>query len=153
MQGYQQFEPFALYNFSRKNLFLSYSQIIFDKKKIVVRDLAIQVLIKKVEEQTRRLEKLEKENKILCHDNAVLKAENAMFKAEIEELKARLESNSHNSNKPPSSDGYKKETVKPAFPQSKGSKQGGQNGHKGHTLKQVEAPDKIVICTPGACTL
>lgn len=118
----------------------------------MVKDLTIQVLIKKVEELTRRIERYEKENKILCHENALLKAENAVLKAGIEELKARLDSNSHNSNKPPSSDGYKKKTVKPALPKSKGSKQGGQNGHKGHTLKQVEAPDKIVICTPGVCT-
>jgi len=122
----------------------------------VVKDLALQILIKKVEELTNRLEKLEKDNKILCHenamlksDNAVLKSDNAIFKAEIEELKTRLDSNSHNSHKPPSSDGYKKETVKPAFPKSKGCKKG---GHNGHTLKQVEAPDKIVICAPGACT-
>ena len=132
----------------------------------MVKDLTIQILIKKVEELTSRLEKLEKENKIFCHenavlksdnailksDNAILKSENVILKSEIEELKGRLESNSHNSSKPPSSDGYKKETVKPAFPKSKGSKQGGQNGHNGHTLKQVEAPDKIVICAPGACT-
>ena len=111
----------------------------------MVKDLAIQVLIKQVEELTRRLDKFEKENKILCHENALLKTE-------IEELKARLDSNSHNSNKPPSSDGYKKKTVKPAFPKSKGCKQGGQNGHKGHTLQQVEAPDKIVTCFPGICT-
>jgi len=118
----------------------------------VVKDLAIQILIKKVEELTRRLEKFGKENKILHHENALLKAKNAELKAELEELKARLDSNSHNSNKPPSSDGYKKKTVKPALPRSKGSRQGGQEGHKGHTLKQVEAPDKIVICTPGVCT-
>lgn len=134
-----------------KTCFLGYARSIFDKK-VLVKDLAIQVLIKKVEELSSRLEQFEKENKILWHDNAVLKAENAIFKAEIEELKARLASNSHNSNKPPSSDGYKKETVKPALPQSKGREHGGQNGHKGHTLKQVEAPDKIVICTPGVCT-
>ncbi|HUX55567.1 MAG TPA: IS66 family transposase [Bacteroidales bacterium] len=118
----------------------------------MVKDLAIQILIKKVEELTRRLEKFGKENKILHHENALLKAKNAELKAELEELKARLDSNSHNSNKPPSSDGYKKKTVKPALPRSKGSRQGGQEGHKGHTLKQVEAPDKIVICTPGVCT-
>ena len=111
----------------------------------MVKDLTIHILVKKVEELTRRIERSEKDNKILCHENALLKAE-------IAELKARLDSNSHNSNKPPSSDGYKKKTVKPALPKSKGSKQGGQNGHKGHTLKQVEAPDKIVICTPGVCT-
>jgi len=89
----------------------------------VVKDLAIQVLIKKVEELSRRIDRSEKENKILHHENAVLKAENAVLKAEIEELKARLDSNSHNSNKPPSSDGYKKKTVKPALPRSKGSRQ------------------------------
>lgn len=111
----------------------------------MVKDLAIQVLIKQVEELTRRLDKFEKENKILRHENALLKTE-------IEELKARLDSNSHNSNKPPSSDGYKKKTLNPAFPKSKGSKQGGQNGHKGHTLQQVESPDKIVPCIPGICT-
>jgi len=52
----------------------------------VVKDLAIQVLIKQVEELTRRLDKFEKENKILRHENALLKTE-------IEELKARLDSN------------------------------------------------------------
>ena len=111
----------------------------------MVKDLTIQVLIKKVEELTRRLEKFEKENKILCYENAVLKAENA-------DLRARLNNNSNNSNKPPSSDGYKKKPVKPALPKNKGSRQGGQKGHKGHTLQQVESPDKIVTCPPGTCT-
>jgi transposase len=109
------------------------------------KDNVIQYLIKKVEELTNRvhqLEKFEKENKILRHENALIKAENI-------ELKARLNSNSHNSNNPPSSDGYKK---KPAFPKKKGVKQGGQKGHKGQTLKQVENPDKIVKCIPENCT-
>lgn len=114
-------------------------------KKVLVKDLTIQVLIKKVEELTRRLEKFEKENKILRQENVVLKAE-------IADLRARLESNSHNSNKPPSSDGYKKKTIKPALPKGKGSSQGGQKGHKGHTLQQVESPDKIVFCIPEICT-
>ena len=58
-------------------------------------------------------------------------------------------SNSNNSSKPPSSDGYKK---KPAFPKAKNGKQGGQKGHKGRTLQQVEKPDKIVECNPGKCS-
>jgi len=111
----------------------------------LVKDLTIRVLIRKVEELTRRLEELEEENKILRHENAILKAE-------VADLRARLESNSHNSNKPPSSDGYKKRSVKPALPKGKGSNQGGQKGHKGNTLQQVESPDKIVTCIPGICT-
>ena len=142
-------------------------------KKVLVKDLTIQILIKKVEELTRRVEKSEKElqflrgeNRALKDENSILRAENAELRAEnaklrvenaglkvdIAELKARLESNSHNSNKPPSSDGYKKNTVKPALPKNKGSRQGGQNGHKGHTLQQVEVPDNIVCCAPGVCT-
>ena len=118
----------------------------------MVKNLTIRVLIKKVEELTRRLEKLEKENKILCHENVMLKAANTELKVEVADLRARLDSNSHNSNKPPSSDGYKKQTVKPALPKGKGRSQGGQKGHKGHTLQQVESPDKTVTCIPGICT-
>ena len=121
-------------------------------KKVLVKNLTIRVLIKKVEELTRRLEKLEKENKILCHENVMLKAANTELKVEVADLRARLDSNSHNSNKPPSSDGYKKQTVKPALPKGKGRSQGSQKGHKGHTLQQVESPDKTVTCIPGICT-
>lgn len=104
----------------------------------------IQALLKQVKILTKRVEQLEefeKENKLLRAENAILKTENA-------ELKARLNSNSKNSSKPPSSDGY---TKKPAFPKKKGGKQGGQNGHMGSTLKQVCAPDKIIECPPGKC--
>ena len=60
-----------------------------------------------------------------------------------------LNSNSNNSSKPPSSDGYKK---KPAFPKAKNGKQGGKKGHKGLTLQQVKKPDKIVECNPDKCS-
>ena len=121
-------------------------------KKVLVKDLAIQILIRKVEEQTSRLEKLEKENKILRFENTMLKSQKEVLKAGNAELRVTLESNSHNSNKPPSSDGYKKKPVKPVFPKGKGSSLGGQKGNKGHTLQQVESPDKIVTCIPGICT-
>ena len=64
---------------------------------------------------------------------------------EIAELKSRLNSNSRNSSRPPSSDGYKK---KPAFPRQKKGKQGGQEGHSGGTLHQTDQPDYIVDCKP-----
>jgi len=102
----------------------------------------ILLLLKKVEELTKRVDQFEEENKILRHENTILKHE-------IAELKIRINSNSSNSSKPPSSDGYKK---KPAFPKQKKGKQGGQKGHKGQTLKQVKNPDKIVKCIPYECT-
>ena len=77
-----------------------------------------------------------------------MQAENAELKTRIAELEARINSNSRNSSKPPSSDGYQK---KPAFPRKKKGKQGGQHGHQGRTLRQVEHPDKIVQHKPGPC--
>ena len=104
------------------------------KKKILSTDLVISILVEKIDTLSTRLAKVEKEN-------TELKTENA-------ELKARLNSNSKNSSRPPSSDGYSK---KPAFPKKKKGKQGGQKGHKGRTLQQVEHPDKTVVCNPGPC--
>lgn len=125
----------------------------------MVRDIAIQILIRKLEELTKRVSQLEKENTALRDENILLKVENTRLKEEIvalktenADLKARLNSDSHNSNKPPSSDGYKKKTVKPAFPKGKNSRQGGQEGHEGKTLRQVEVPDKIVVCAPATCS-
>lgn len=118
----------------------------------MVKDLTIRALIKDIQDLTLRLEKVERENKRLHHENTQLKADIAEMKAENKDLRARLESNSHNSNKPPSSDGYKKQTIKPGLPKGKVSSQGGQKGHKGNTLKQVESPDEIVPCVPDICT-
>lgn len=112
---------------------------------VMDRDITIQNLIRQLEELNKRVSWLEKKNK-------ALRDENALLKAEIAELKARLNSDSHNSNKPPSSDGYKKRGIKPAFSKSKNNSQGGQKGHEGKTLRQVEAPDKIEFCSPGTCS-
>jgi len=84
---------------------------------------------------------LEKENAVLRKENAELKQENILLKIEISELKARLNQNSSNSSKPPSSDYFNR---KPAFSKTSVGKKGGQSGHKGDTLKQIENPDKIV---------
>jgi len=79
-----------------KTCFLRYSRIIFDKKSFGQR-FAHPSITKRVEELARRLEKFEKEKKILCHEKAVLKAENKVMKAKVADLEARLESNSYNS--------------------------------------------------------
>ena len=116
------------------------------------RDKTIQILMRQLEELNRRIIWLEKGNKALRSENALLKTENALLKAENVELKARLNSDSHNSNKPPSSDGYKMRSFRPAFSKSKHSSHGGQKGHEGKTLRQVELPDKTEFCIPGICS-
>ena len=110
-----------------------------------------QVLKKESLELRKRIDRLEPlagENKELRQENGALKTENTELKSKVAELEARLNSNSRNSSKPPSSDGYQK---KPAFPRKKKGKQGGQQGHKGRTLRQVAHPDKIVKHKPGPC--
>ncbi len=88
------------------------------------------------------------ENAALRKENTELKRENILLKTEISELKARLNQNSSNSSKPPSSDYFNR---KPAFSKPSVGKKGGQTGHKGDTLKQIENPDKIIECRPDKC--
>ena len=69
----------------------------------------------------------------------------------VTELAQRLDQHSRNSSKPPSSDG-------PAKPRTKslripsGKKPGGQQGHAGQTLKQVETPDHLVHLPVHSCS-
>lgn len=99
------------------------------------KDRLIQELIEKIAHLTERLAQAEKRI-------SEVEAENA-------ELRARLNSNSSNSSRPPSSDGYRK---KPAFPKNKNGRQGGQPGHAGRTLHQVDSPDRTISCKPGSCS-
>ena len=68
----------------------------------------------------------------------------------IAELSEKLNKNSHNSSKPPSSDGLKKVNKKRSLRQSSGKSQGGQKGHTGTTLFAKE-PDKVERYLPDNC--
>src|SRR3954466_15575750 len=82
---------------------------------------------------------------------AQLQARIAEQDARIAELERQLAVSSRNSSKPPSSDGLDKLAPKSLRGRS-GRKPGGQPGHEGRTLRQVAAPDEVVVHEPGACT-
>ena len=76
--------------------------------------------------------------------------------ARIDELLEQLEAknhkkNSRNSSAPPSSDGYSKPAPK-SQRKSSGAKPGGQDGHKGSSMKLMKEPDKIQEHYPAACS-
>ncbi len=74
------------------------------------------------------------------------------LQARVAELERMLKLDSSNSSKPPSSDGLKKKPRTSSL-RGKGSKKsGGQKGHKGQTLRQVENPDNIIAHKPHECT-
>ncbi|HEX9412552.1 MAG TPA: IS66 family transposase [Ktedonobacterales bacterium] len=88
---------------------------------------------------------------------AELEAENAVLRAQVEALvervqalEARQAKDSHNSSKPPSSDGMRRRTK--SLRRRSGKKPGGQLGHGGETLRLVATPDTVVEHRPAGCT-
>jgi transposase len=101
----------------------------------------------------------------------------AKLEAENKELADRLKTNSRNSSKPPSTDGYAKPSAKAkdssgntesdakddkpspkSLRQKSGLKPGGQKGHKGFTLEQAAEPERtqyhpVINCEKCHCSL
>ena len=97
-------------------------------------------------------------NRLLREENITLQVQlaevvklNHALEARIVELEARLRSNSSNSSKPPSSDGYTKPAPKSRRRRS-GRKPGKQPGAPGQHLAQVADPDVVVIHSPTRCS-
>jgi transposase len=83
---------------------------------------------------------------------AALEEQNAHLLERVQELEARLSKDSHNSSKPPSSDGFNKLKPKPCNLRQKTDKHtGGQPGHPGHTLELVDNPDYTLVHAPTIC--
>lgn len=81
-----------------------------------------------------------------------IQAQQARIKAlmaRVKELEDRLAKDSHNSNKPSSSDTNRPQPRSQRTASDK--KPGGQPGHPGHTLRMSETPDQIVIHSPVQC--
>jgi len=82
---------------------------------------------------------------------AVFVEQISALQAQIQQLRDRLDQDSHNSHKPPSSDGLAKKPTPNSLRQKSGRKPGGQKGHRGCTLLPVACPDKIVSHVPAHC--
>ena len=72
------------------------------------------------------------------------------LEAENAELRRRLGQTPRNSNMPPSAQGLDKPAPKSLRGRS-GRRAGGQGGHEGRTLRQVEVPDETVLHEPAVC--
>lgn len=62
----------------------------------------------------------------------------------IKDLQRQLNMDSHNSSKPPSSDGYKKANKNRSLREKTGRKTGGQKGHKGVNMKLHHEPKALM---------
>lgn len=80
---------------------------------------------------------------------ASLRAQIQNLEARVAELERQLRTDSHNSSKPPSTDGMGRKVVQTRKPT--GRKPGGQKGHEGTTLRLTENPDHVVVHGVGKC--
>src|SRR5216683_3656839 len=72
-----------------------------------------------------------------------------VLKERVKTLERQTAKDSHNSSLPPSSDRFVR--VPKSLRQKSGKKPGGQHGHRGHHLKQVESPDVVLVHTVEQC--
>jgi transposase len=97
-----------------------------------------------------RIAHLEAENTALRAEVKTLRKQLARVLALQHEQKRLLRKDSHNSSKPPSTDGPTRKTRSQRIPS--GRKAGGQRGHQGSTLLLVEQPDEVLHHRPARCT-
>jgi len=104
------------------------------------------------EEEIRQLRKehVELKEEVARKERRIEELEGLLMSAllRIEELERRLAKDSHNSSKPPSSDGLKR---KGKQRQTSSKPKGGQAGHPGHALQFVEIPDQVITHRPSHC--
>src|SRR5262249_51642320 len=82
-------------------------------------------------------------------ENAALREQMTALVARVQELEGRLAKDSHNSSKPPSSDGLRRKPK--SLREKSGKKRGGQPGHRGHQVSLAATPDAVVTHRPSWC--
>jgi transposase len=105
-----------------------------------------------VEELVKELEAQRAENRTLRNDLAKALEHLEQANARIKQLEGQAAKDSHNSSKPPSTNGFKEPVRKTqSLREKSGKKSGGQPAHPGRTLLMVEQPDQRVLLTPEQC--
>jgi transposase len=82
---------------------------------------------------------------------AELRVQNGRLEARVQALEARLATDSHNSSRPPASDGPGGKPRPKSLRTPSGRKPGGQAGHAGATLRLVDDPDEVAVHAPSHC--
>src|SRR5512135_3254750 len=95
-----------------------------------------QVLREALKEAIQAIERLQE------HAQA-LEGQLECWQERVKTLEGQQIKDSHNSHLPPSSDRFA--CPPKSLRQKSGKKPGGQKGHRGHHLKQVETPDAVLI--------
>jgi transposase len=105
-----------------------------------------------VEELVQELEAQRAENQTLRNDLAKALERLEEANARIKQLEGQAAKDSHNSSKPPSTNGFKEPVRKTqSLREKSGKKSGGQPGHPGRTLMMVQEPDQTIQLTPVQC--
>jgi transposase len=92
------------------------------------------------------------ENQTLRNDLAKALSGLEQANARVKQLEGQASKDSHNSSRPPSTNGFKEPVRKTqSLREKSGKKSGGQPGHGGKTLMMVEQPDHLVKLTPERC--
>src|SRR5579859_1216513 len=99
--------------------------------------------------QDERIAAIAAENRQLRQQLEAALVQNRLLLERVHELEGRLAKDSHNSSKPPASDGLKRKPK--SLRQRSGKKPGGQLGHRGETLRLVAVPDAVVEHRPPTC--
>lgn len=86
---------------------------------------------------------------VVQHLQTTMRQQVEALQQRVAELEARLGKDSHNSSKPPSSDGLKHRHYTARPPSAK--KTGGQPGHRGFRLERQATPDHVVVHRPAQC--
>ena len=97
----------------------------------------------------------EKDEKIVKQAKRIaeLEATVAELQDVVKELRRQLSLDSHNSSKPPSSDGLKKVAHTRSLRKQSGRKPGGQEGHRGAHMAIPHEPDEVKQHLPAKCQI